>query len=173
MIMVSRYEIVLAIYPTRRGIAYVMFEGSSSPIDWGNVRREKPNARRRCLAKVRSLFARQPDVLVLQDTSWTGTRRSQRVTDLNDAILELAEVHPFPVCVFSREQVRAAFGHLGSPTRYIIAQYIAKNIPALEHHLPPPRKRWLPEPERMGIFDAAALALTYFQSSTGSGLPAS
>jgi hypothetical protein len=161
--MTGRYEIVLAIYPTRRGIAFVMFEGAHSPIDWGHVRREEPNAGGRCLNKARALFDRRPDVLVLQDTSWTGTRRSPRVEALNNAIFELAEEATFPVCTFSRDVVRIAFGHLTVPTRYAIAQDIAKNIPTFEHHLPPPRKRWLPEHERMGIFDAAALALTYFQ----------
>ena len=166
--MMNRYEVVLGIYPTRRGIGFVLFEGAYSPIDWGHARRRNSADNDYCLNKVRSLFARQPDVLVLQDTTWTGTRRSERVSQLNEAIFELAEEEAFPVCVFSRERVRVAFGHLPSPTRYAIAEHIAKNIPVLEHHLPPPRKRWLPESDRMGIFDAAALVLTYFHSTGGS-----
>ena len=165
--MRRRYETVLAIYLTRRGVAFVLFQGPHSPVDWGHACRESAAKNGHCLKKVRVLLSRQPDVLVLQDTSWTGTRRSRRVRRLNEAIFEIAEEHPFPVCTFSRQHVGAAFSHLASPTRYAIAQDIAKNIPIFEHHLPPPRKRWLPEDERMGIFDAAALALTYFQSAAG------
>lgn len=162
--MNGRYEVVLAIYPTRRGIGFVLFEGPHTPIDWGHARCREANDTRRCLNKVRSLFARHPDVLVLQDTSWTGTRRSRFATEINNLIFDLAEGQQFPVCAFSRQQVRAAFSHLTAPCRYAIAENIAKNIPTFEHQLPPPRKRWLPEDERMGIFDAAALALTYFKS---------
>jgi len=165
--MRGRYEVVLAIYPTRRGMAFVMFEGPHTPIDWGRRRRRSSDGNDDCLRKVQSLFERQPAVLVLQDTSWTGTRRSRRATELNSAIFELAEQYSFPVCSFSRDQVRATFTELASPTRHAIAEYIAKNIPILEHQLPPPRKRWLPEDDRIGIFDAAALALTYFQSANG------
>ena len=163
--MMRRYQLVLGIYPTRRGMAFVLFEGPQSPIDWGHARRRHVTDDDYCLNKTRSLFARQPDVLVLQDTSWTGTRRSARVAYLNNSIFELAEAETFPVCTFSRERVRAAFSHLSSPTRYAIAEHIARNIPAFEHHLPPPRKRWLPENDRMGVFDAAALVLTYFHSA--------
>lgn len=164
--MIGRYDVVLAIYPTRRGIAFVLFEGTYTPIDWGHTRRRNADGGN-CLSKARALLERRPDLLVLQDTSWTGTRRSARATELNNCIFELAEEYAFPVCSFSRERVRAAFGHLAVPTRYAIAEHIAKNISVLEHHLPPPRKRWLPEDDRMGIFDAAALVLTYFHSTGG------
>jgi hypothetical protein len=146
-----------------------MFEGPHTPVDWGRTRRRSRDGNGDCLRKVRSLFDRRPDVLVLQDTSWTGTRRSRRATELNNAIFELAEEYSFPVCSFSREQVREAFTQLTAPTRHTIAEHIAKNIPLLEHQLPPPRKRWLSEDDRTGIFDAAALALTYFQSANENG----
>ena len=39
------------------------------------------------------------------------------------------------------------------------------HIPAFEAFLPEPRKWWNSEDPRMGLFDAAALALTFFHSS--------
>jgi hypothetical protein len=41
---------------------------------------------------------------------------------------------------------------------------IAKHIP-FEQHVPPPRKPWKSEDARMGLFDAAALALVFFQKA--------
>ena len=168
MIATQRYELVLAIYLTRRGFAFVLFEGALSPLDWCTTWRHGPEKNDHCLKIARALFNRHhPEVLVLQDTSWTGTQRSQRITNLNAALLELAEQQGLPVCAFSRDSVRAAFAYLGSPTKRAIAELIAKHIPAFEAYVPPERKRWMEEDARMGIFDAAALALTFFESAAG------
>ncbi len=168
MNMLKRYELVLAIYLTRRGFAFVLFEGSLSPVDWGTTRRDGYAKNDSCLKVVTVLIRRyQPDVLVLQDTSWTGTHRSKRITNLNAAIFELAEGLGIPVCVFSRDRVRVTFSHLGSPSKHAIAEAITRHIPAFERYLPPPRKPWMAEDARMGLFDAAALALTFFQSAAG------
>jgi hypothetical protein len=166
--MFKRYELVLAIYLTRRGFAFVLFEGSLSPVDWGITRRDGLGKNDRCLTVISALLRRyRPDVLILQDMSWTGTHRPRRITDLNSATFELAERHGIAVCAFSNERVRAAFSHVGSPSKYTIAEAIAKHIPAFERYLPPPRKPWMPEDSRMGLFEAAALALTFFHSATG------
>jgi hypothetical protein len=168
MIAPQRYELVLAIYLTRRGLSFVLFEGSLSPLDWGSSRRYGPEKNDHCLKIAGALFRRyHPDVLVLQDTSWTGTQRSQRIMNLNAALFELAERQGLPVCAFSRDGVRTVFGYLGSPTKRAIAEVIAKHIPAFEPYLPPERKPWMEEDARMGIFDAAALALTFFESTAG------
>jgi hypothetical protein len=44
------------------------------------------------------------------------------------------------------------------------------HIPAFERYVPPPRKPWKSEDARMGIFDAAALALTFFKDEAGGDL---
>jgi hypothetical protein len=48
------------------------------------------------------------------------------------------------------------------PTKEAIVNAVAEEIPALRRHIPPPRKPWTSEHARMGVFDAAALALTFF-----------
>jgi hypothetical protein len=120
----QRYELVLAIYLTRRGFAFVLFEGALSPLDWGTTRRYGPEKNAHCLKIAGALFSRySPDVLVLQDTSWTGTRRSQRVMNLNAALFEFAERQGLPICAFSRDSVRAKFNYLGSPTKHRWARH--------------------------------------------------
>ena len=114
----------------------------------------------------------QPAVLVLQDMSDTGTRRAERLRDLNEAIENLAEDYSIPVSRYSRAQVRESFASFGLPTKQAIAEAIAKNIPALERYVPPQRKPWRSEDARMGLFDAAALALTFFRDRSRGDQPA-
>jgi hypothetical protein len=67
------------------------------------------------------------------------------------------------VRAYPRAQVRACFAEFGLATKQSIAEIIGKRIPAFERLVPPPRKIWMSEHARMGLFDAAALALTFFQ----------
>ena len=163
-----RYNLVLAVYPCTRGFAYVIFEGPYSPVDWSTREIRGRHKNQRCLIGIAAVLERyQPDVLVLQDMSPTGTRRARRMRELNADIGELAEDRGIPVHVFSRAQVRAAFEPFGLTSKHSIAETIAKHIPAFDRYLPPPRKAWMSEDARMAIFDAVALALTFLQSDTG------
>jgi hypothetical protein len=163
-----RYAFVLAIYLNTRGFAFVLFEGHLSPIDWGvkEIRGRRKHCR--CVASIDKILDRyEPDILVLQDTSPTGTRRARRVTRLNSAVAILGSDRAIPVYAYSREEVRSAFGEFALPNKHSVAEVIAKHIPAFERYMPPPRKPWMSEDARMGLFDAAALALVFFQRAGG------
>jgi len=160
-----RYAWVMAVYLNTRGFAFVLFESSLSPVDWGMKESRGPRKHAQCLAKVTSILDQsQPDVLVLQDTSPKGTPRALRITKLNAAIAELAESRRMLVHAYSRADVWIAFKEFGVSNKYDIARVIAVHVPAFERFVPPPRKPWKSEDARMGIFDAAALALTFFQN---------
>jgi hypothetical protein len=166
----NRYRLVLAIYVTTHGFAFTLFEGALAPIDWGLVRRDGSEKNSRCVTAAGRLLHRfRPDVLVLEDTSAMGTRRPQRIANLNASIFELSESRGISISAISRAQVHTAFGHLEVCTRHAIAEAIAKNLPAFENLLPPPRKWWNSEHTRMGMFNAAALALTFFHGLTDGG----
>ena len=165
MITPRRHRLVLSIYLNSRGFAFAIFEGQMAPLDWGAVEIRGKDKRARVLLRIGALLSRyMPDVLVLQDMSEHGTRRTHRIRRLNEDIAEHAEAFCIPVVNYSRAQVRRCFQHLGAVTKDSIAAEVAKNIPAFERFLPPPRKIWKSEDARMGIFDAAALALTFFYS---------
>jgi len=162
-----RHRLVLAIYLNSRGFAFVIFEGHMAPLDWGAVEVRGKDKRERAILRASSLLSRyMPDALVLQDMGEHGTRRTHRIRRLNDDIAERAEDFCIPIASFSRDQARRGFRHLGAITKDTIAAEIARNIPAFERFLPPRRKIWKSEDARMGIFDAAALALTFFQTKT-------
>ena len=82
---------------------------------------------------------------------------------------ELAIDQGMAVFSYSRTRVRELFASHGATTKHAIAEIIAKHVPAFERYLPPPRKLWMSEDSRMSLFDAAALALTFFQESGGDG----
>jgi hypothetical protein len=54
---------------------------------------------------------------------------------------------------------------MGFTNKQMLASLIAKHIPAFERHVPPPRKPRMSEDARMGLFDAAALVLVFFQKA--------
>jgi len=156
---------VLAVYLSTRGFGFVLFEGPLSPVDWGvkDVRRSGKNDA--CLLAIAKMLERyRPGILVLQDTSERGTPRARRIRHLNVAIAELAESVGIERIAFSRSEVMRAFANVGALNKRQVAETIARKIPAFERYLPPVRKPWMSEDSRMSLFDAAALALTFFQS---------
>src|SRR5262245_21733944 len=87
-----RYAWVLAVYLNTRGFAFVIFESSLSPVDWGVKEVRGPRKHTQSLAKVAAILDQyEPDVLVIQDTFSPGTLRARRIIKLNTAISELAE----------------------------------------------------------------------------------
>ena len=165
---IRRYAFVLAIYLNTRGFAFALFEGHLSPIDWGVKEIRGRRKHSRCVAGIDKILDRyEPDIMVLQDTSPTGTHRARRVTKLNSAVAILGSDRAIPVYAYSRDEVSSAFGELGLPNKHSMAEIIAKHIPAFERYVPPPRKPWMSEDARMGLFDAAALALVFFQRAGG------
>jgi hypothetical protein len=68
-----------------------------------------------------------------------------------------------PVRAYSRAEVRDAFAYAGQVDKQSLAELIAKHIPAFERYIPPPRKAWMSEDRRMGIFDAVALGLVFYR----------
>ena len=105
------------------------------------------------------------DVLVLQDTSPEGTHRASRLITLNAGVEAAAREHGLPVFKYSRADVYSTFASASFSNKQTLAEVIAKHIPTFERHVPPPRKPWKSEDARMGLFDAAALALVFFRKA--------
>jgi Holliday junction resolvasome RuvABC endonuclease subunit len=159
----KRHFRVLAIYPNSYGLAFVVFDSAITPIDWGlkNARGSRKNDQ--CLRRIKKLLRRyEPDAIVLQDMSSARIMRRRRIVMLNAAIGDLAEDSGIPVHLISRVQVREAFSYLGVATKHAIAEAITKHIPAFHLYVPRIRKAWMSEDPRMGLFDAAAIAWTFF-----------
>ncbi len=158
-----RKPLTFAIHPNTRGFGWVAFEGPFTPYDWGLVfSRKDRNAD--CLRRVEEMLARfLPDTLVVEAFEGKSSVRSERVMRLCRAVVSLAVDRGVEVAVYTRDQIRACFAHVGARTRHEIAQAVARHVEALNHRLPKPRKAWQGEDRRMALFSAAALAMTHYQ----------
>jgi len=153
---------VLAIDPSTRGFGFAVLEGPNRLIDWG-VKETKTDKNRRTLKIIAELIDQyEPSVIVLEDYAGKGSRRCLRVAELIDEISKLAVRRKVKVRSISRADLRQSFADSGARTKYEIATAIAKRFPELAPRLPRFRKPWMSEDYRMSIFDAVALALTFF-----------
>jgi Holliday junction resolvasome RuvABC endonuclease subunit len=158
---------ILAIDPTQRGFGYVIFEGPNFLVDWG-VRDVGGAENPRCAQAVARLIEHYtPSALILEDASARGCRRGRRVRDLLGELTALGTDCGARVRRISRTKVRTTFAGFGASNKHQIARVIAALFPELASRLPPERKPWMSEDQRMAIFDAAALALTLFKSGKG------
>jgi Holliday junction resolvasome RuvABC endonuclease subunit len=150
---------VLAVDPTSRGFGFAVLEGPATLVDWG-VHETRRRGEEPILRKVKSLVRHyQPDVIVVEHCGYPGSRRRSRARATVTAILALARALGVPGREISTASVRQLFGRA---TKDGTARAIAEHLPALASRLPPKRKPWMSEAERMAIFDATAFALTYY-----------
>jgi Holliday junction resolvasome RuvABC endonuclease subunit len=155
---------VLAIDPTVRGFGFAVLEGPATLIDWG-VRHANEDKNRRSLEKVSTLITRyQPEVLVVEQTTAKGCRRRLRARQLIEDLLALASTQHLRTRRVSRQRVERCFSKTDSATKRQIAVAIAQKFPELEPHLPPVRKCFMSEDDRMSIFDAVAFGYASYES---------
>ena len=160
-----RRGLVIAIHPTSRGFGWVLFEAPGAIATWGvvDVSNYKEDKNRRALARIGKLLERySTSVLILEDFEHKPARRGARIKRLCRAMLRLAAHRGIEVRVYPRAAVNACFRSVGAKTRHEIAQAVALHVDALRHMLPARRRLWDPEHPRMGLFQAAALAITYY-----------
>jgi Holliday junction resolvasome RuvABC endonuclease subunit len=163
----DRERLILAIYLTTRGFGFVVFEGRQRTIDWG-VKDARGDKNRKVLVKIEELMSwYKPDMLVLENAHGTKSRRAERIRQLQLQIVELAKTRKIPLRQFTRSDVRAAFASRNASTKYEIAGAVSRELPDLAPWLPPPKKIWMSEDRWLGMFDAASLALTYYDAESG------
>lgn len=156
---------VLAIDPYSRGMGYVVVENGTLLVDWGTTEaRDEKNGR--CLERLAELHRTyRPDVLVLEDPEGEGSRRCERIIKLLDDAAELAESRAVDVRRYSRGEIRTAFRAWGAKTKHEIASAVAQRFPPLAPELPEPRAVFESEAERMAVFDAGSLAVSFLSDA--------
>ena len=159
-----RYNFILSVYLTSRGMAWILFEGPYSPVDWSIINARGIRKSERCKKTIETLIdEHRPDAMVLEDTFNERSHRTLRIRTLNEQIRAHATSENLPVTQFTRSDIRRAFAYLGVTNKDIIACEIAKHIPCFKQYVPPVRRPWMSEDARMGLFDATALALLFYQ----------
>ena len=153
---------VLAIDPTSGGFGFAVVESPATSIDWGvkTIKKRNEATTLKKLAELIRLY--RPEALIIEDLK--NSRRCRRIQDLVDKIQALAIAERIKSRCISVSRIKKVFQTFGAYTKHEIAQVVAQQLPELAARLPRYRKPWMSEDYRMAIFDAAALALTYFYS---------
>lgn len=165
--MKGQKPLIFALHANSRGFGYVVFDGPFAPYDWGTVsaKGDKNSVSLRKLEKMLDRFA--PETLILEEAC-SVANRSDRIARLYKAIIALCQGRSVDVAIYRLGDIKACFATIGAKTRQEIAEAVARQLPALDHRVPKPRKPWQSESRRMPMFCAAALALTHYQLGTAS-----
>jgi Holliday junction resolvasome RuvABC endonuclease subunit len=158
-------DLVLALYPTSRGFAFVLFEGPETPFDWGVKDIKGPKKNAKCIDAIEKLIEEYPvQAIIIENTNENGSRRSERIRRLYRSIAHLAESRNLDIEWYSRREIRETFAGAGAATKYEIATLIAQRMPGFTHRLPRLRKLWMSEDPRQSLFDAIALGIVYYST---------
>jgi hypothetical protein len=149
---------ILAIDPFSRGVGFAVLEAEAALVDWGlKTTGRADNAKSvRAIERLITLF--KPDVLALEDWDATGGRRCERVEILLNLIAN-GGWKGLRVRLVSRGALRAIGPLPAAGTKYGRACLLAERFPELRPFLPPVRKLWMSEDDRMSIFDAVGFAV--------------
>jgi hypothetical protein len=149
---------VLAIDPVSRGVGFVVIEGRDLLVDWG-IRTTGSADNMKSARAIGKLIDRfRPDILALEDCDSNGARRCGRVQKLLDRIAAQEGKRVLVRAVTQRE-IRAIGPLPSTSTKHGRASFLVEQFPQLKAFLPPVRKPWMPEDDRMAIFDALSFAV--------------
>ena len=152
---------VLAIDPYTRGVGFAVLEGSAELVDWGLKTTGKAD-NEKAVRIIQKLIERyRPDVLALENWEVAGARRCMRVDLLLNHIAS-GEGRRVRVQLISGRQIRTIGAMPKVNTKYGRALVMADRFPELQAFLPPVRKPWMSEDNRMSIFDAVVFGVASF-----------
>lgn len=152
----SPYIRVLSIDPCPKGFGFVVVESRPRLLDWG-VARVWASSDAEYVARVACLVDRyRAEAIVIE--ALDSSRRSPRMRERLVLLAKYFARRDIQLIRVARSSAQALL--LGERvTKRAVALRIAEIFPELIPHVPPPRKPWMTEDDRMSIFDAAALAL--------------
>jgi Holliday junction resolvasome RuvABC endonuclease subunit len=153
---------IVSLDPTTKGFGYAILELPFRLVEWGLARIAGDKNTDAILRFEQLLDRFRPDAVVLEDTMAPGSRRQPRVRELLDAFTKSARARGIAVYTIARKAVLSCFASVdGLATKYSIAKRLTEYFPELATKLPPLRKAYMSQDERMAIFDALGLAVTH------------
>ena len=157
----TRPNRILAIDPTTKGFGYAILDLPKHLVAWGmaHVKGEKSTG---AIFRFEALLDQfRPDAVVLEDTTAKGSRRYPRVRELLDTLGKIARERGIPVQTVSRLAVIAHFSKDETAIKHSIATTLAVAYPELAEKVPRKRKIYQSEDERIAVYDALSLAVTF------------
>lgn len=143
---------VLGLASTTRGFAFAVLEGPDGLVDWG-IRRTAPtrDAMERALRPI--LRAGQPSLLAIRDVK--GSLKRRRGQLFFDVVKDIAEDREIHLNELSKAEIQA-LSHSERQAKWDVALAMSLSFPEIARRLPPRRKPWQSEDDRIGLFLAVA-----------------
>lgn len=154
---------VVGIDVTTKGLAYVFFENGRL-IDWESLGRREGGSDLALLDRIVDGCA--ADIVVIEDSDADGCRLGPRARSVLRDIACHARARGLRVRPVPRGEVSAAWFARGKRNKQEVASAIAEVFPELAPLVPPPRRNFDPEAERINLFDALTLVLHLFGDSS-------
>jgi hypothetical protein len=147
--MRNEYRNVLAIAAASTKLGHV-FLIDGTPFDWGTSKESSGSPQRAYQYTQKKIAYYRPELLVTELVT-DRSKKGQYSRSLIDMVAKAAQDADVQWCLVAREQKYA--------NKYQEAQALALRFSELKASLPPPRKWWQTEDQRMIIFEALALGL--------------
>ena len=153
--------VVLAISPYTNGFGYAVFHSQQELIDWGvtNLYYNKYNTVLNRLDLLLNHYKPHAVTILKPNTTDTHKTLAMKITE---SLSKLCVLSTTPLLRLDREDVRNLFSTFGATTKESIATKLVEFLPELKIYKPPHRAVWEREHRNMQIFDAASLALTFY-----------
>lgn len=152
---------VLALELTSKLCAFTVLEGPERLVVWG-TRGLSADVSAFLPKLEREVLRYRPDVLVLEEVA--GSRKGQRVREHLAWIEQWATDQDLTWSAIPKPEFDTWAEHLGE-TKEAKAGMIARLFPELHELVPPPRKTWQAQAERLNLFVALARGLCYYEMS--------
>ena len=162
------FNTALAIFPSKDGFGWIVFDGPLSPVGWDVCTQAKmpgtPQEKNgRCMKRIEKFVSEfRPAAIVLEAFEGPGTRRNKRIKQLCHSVASLAAMNRTPLRIISRAQIKSCFESTQPKTRYAIAATVASYLKEIRHRLPDKRRAWETEDTSMALFNATALLFVHY-----------
>lgn len=155
-------QIVLALYPTRYGMGYAVFDSPEDLVDYG-ISYVQPMSNKKMMEKVKEYFSFfNPTIVLCRNVNDLKKRAGKRTKKLIDLICSEAKSQGLEVHSYTRADIQNVFSQFGATTKYQISKKLIEWYPILKTYEFPKRGRWKSENHNTGVFDAVSLAFTHW-----------
>jgi hypothetical protein len=161
MSQIAERRSIVGIDVTTKGLAYIFFENGRL-IDWQSLGRGEGKSDLALVDRVIDGCA--ADIVVVEDPDADGCRRGTRARAVLRDIARHVRARGFRVRLVAKAEVSAAWAVRGRRNKQEIASAIGEIFPEFAPLVPPPRRNFDPEAERVNLFDALALVLDVYGS---------
>lgn len=145
---------LLSIDLTAKGFGFALLDAKLGLLDWGFSAMPATDDNVFMTRVVARIDRGRPTAIVLEN--FAPVRGRENALRRRDIVMKVATDRRLGMCQVSRKIVQRI---LGVSTKAEIARTLAGRFPELQSRVPPERKRWMNEDERMHIFDALSFAV--------------